>query len=303
MSTQVASRLAWSLLLLALALSIGVIPLDGAVMSAASSPGATMPAAAVKELEPSVLGGIDTAAGIVAALAFSALGALIVSRFPSHVIGWIFCAYGFLSVAQSFANYYAIYALFVAPDALPGGLLVGWLQNWLWVVTAALLSSFLPLLFPNGRLLTERWRPARWFALSATAALVLGAAFHPGPLFNALDRFDVPNPYGVTSLRELLFLLSTVPFPLLLASMLVAAVSLVVRLRRARGDERRQIKWFGYFGAALAVLFALQGVVRYIVGISTSPFELPFTLGWSIALTGLPIATGLAILRYHLYDI
>jgi hypothetical protein len=303
MSTRVTRWFAWSLLVLAVALSIGVIPLDIAVMGAASSPGTALPAGVVIELKLPVLGRIETFADIMAALAFSSLGAVIVSRYPANTVGWIFCAYGFLSVVESLANYYAVYGLFFAPGTLPGGLLVGWLQNWVWVVSSALLSSVLPLLFPTGRLLSQRWRPAWWLAISATVALALGAAFHPGSLFNGLEGFDVANPFGVTSLGELPFLLSTVPFGLLLASMLLAAASLIVRLRHARGEERRQIKWFGYFGAVLAGLFALQGVVRYMLGISTPSFELPFILGWSVAGVCLPVATGLAILRYRLFDI
>jgi hypothetical protein len=120
----------------------------------------------------------------------------------------------------------------------------------------------LPLRFPTGRLVSARWKPAWWLATGSTAAGVLAAAFHPGPLWNDLDGFDIPNPFGLHRLGDLALILSDAPFGLLLASMLVAAASLVVRLHRARGVERQQIKWFAYFGVVLALLFVLQFVVQ-----------------------------------------
>jgi hypothetical protein len=182
-------------------------------------------------------------------------------------------------------------------------LLAGWLQNWIWMVSAALLYAFLPLLFPAGRLVSARWKPVWWLVTGATVAAVLGAAFHPGPLLNWLEGFAVPNPFGVAGLGELFQVLAVVPFGLLLASMLVAAGSLVVRLRRARGVERQQIKWFTYFGVVLVLVFVLQFVLHYMLGISSPSYYVAMTLMWSIALIGLPIATGLSILRYRLFDI
>jgi hypothetical protein len=303
MSARVARWLAWSMCALAVALSISFLPLFVAVTSAGSAPDTLVPPSAIIQLQASPLGWLGILVSLVACWAFSALGALIVARYPAHASGWLFCAYGLLSVVEPFAGYYAIYTLFVAPGALPGGLLAGWLQNWTWIVATALLTVFLPLLFPTGRLVSARWKPAWWLAIAATVAGALGAAFHPGPLFNWLEGFDVPNPLGVAGLGGLFQMLATVPIGLLLATMLVAAVSLVVRLRRARGDERQQIKWFVYFGVVLALLFILQFVVNYMLGISSPSFDLAWTLCWSLALIGLPIATGLAILRHRLFDI
>src|SRR5262249_37685158 len=161
-------------------------------------------------------------------------------------IGWLFCAIGLEFVAEGFAGYYAVYALFVAPGALPGGLAAGWLQSWIWVGYVALPRAFVPLRFPTGPLVSPRWPPAWWLAVGATAAVALAAAFFPGPLGNFLDGFDVPNPLGVAGLTEALPALVLVAFISFLASILLAIASLVVRLRRARGEERQQIKWFAY---------------------------------------------------------
>jgi hypothetical protein len=305
--TRVARRLAkwvaWSLVALNVALSLGFLLLLVAVTGAASAPGTPFSPEAAAQLQASSVGWLNTLIGLVACWAFAVLGALIVSRDPAHAIGWLFCAIGFLQVVEPFTGYYALYVLFVAPGALPLGLLVGWLQNWLWVVSAAVLIALVPLRFPTGRLVSARWKPAWWLATGATVAGVLGAAFHPGPLWNYLDRFDVPNPFGLPRLGGLALMLSDAPFGLLLASMLVAAASLVMRLRRARGVERAQIKWFAYFGVLLALLFVLQFVVQYVLGISSPSFAVAWALSWSVAFIGLPVATGLSILRYRLFDI
>jgi hypothetical protein len=234
---------------------------------------------------------------------------LIVSRYPTHTIGWLFCAYGLLTDVQYVATLYAIYTLFVAPGTLPGGLLAGWLQSWIWVVSTALLTAFLPLLFPTGRLVSARWRPAWWLAIGATMATALFGAFLLPELTNDLEGFAVLNPFGLVPLSvavafsDLFLVLDGVLYVLLLTSILVAAASLVVRLRRAQGDERRQIKWFAYFAVTLALLFVLQAGVRIFFSNSNPVSELALDLSWSLALIGLPIATGLAILRYRLFDI
>src|SRR5258708_670484 len=168
--TRAASRLAWSLFALTVALGLGILPLFVAVTLAASAAGTPLPTQTVAPLDVSAIFWIETPLVLLAKWTLSALGALIVSRPPTHAIGWIFCAVGFLLVAEEFAGYYAIYALIDARGALPGGLLAGWFQNWIWVVSLALLGAFVPLLFPTGRLVSRRWRPAFWLATAATLA-------------------------------------------------------------------------------------------------------------------------------------
>ncbi len=166
-----------------------------------------------------------------------------------------------------------------------------------------LLVALVPLPFPTGRLLSLRWRPAWWLAVGATAAMALVVAFYPGPLGNFLDGFGVPNPYGVAGLGELhpaLVLVVLIPF---LASVLLAVASLVVRLRRARGEELRQIKWFAYFALLFALIEVAQSVVENVLGISSPAVDAAYSLGNDLAFIGLPVATGLAILRYRLFDI
>jgi hypothetical protein len=308
MHKLVASRIAWSLCVLAVALSICTLPLVVAFANAASAPDTLLPSAVVHGMQLSALDWIlswsEGVMQVIPLLAFSALGALIVSRYPTQVTGWIFCALGVLGAVQPFAAYYARYTLFVAPGTLPGGLVAAWLQNWIWVVSIALICAFLPLLFPTGRLVSPHWRLAWWLVFGTTAVLVLQRALEPGPLGNYLDGYAIPNPLGVARLGALRFVFFSLPLDLLHASMLVAAASLVVRLRQARGYERQQIKWFAYFGAVVGVLEVLRFGASGVTGLST-PFAVvwAYPIVWPIALTGLALAAGLAILRYHLWDI
>jgi hypothetical protein len=308
MNNPVAGRLAWSLFVLAVALSISSVVLVASLISAASAPNTLLPPAFVQGMRLSVfdwiLSWIEGVMRVIPLLAFSALGAVIVSRYPSHAIGWIFCALGVLGAVEPFAAYYALYTLFVAPGTLPGGLVAAWLQNWIWVVSIALICAFLPFLFPTGRLVSRRWKPAWWLAIGTTVALALERALHPGPLGNFLYEFGIPNPLGVARVGALRLVFFSLPLDLLHASMLVAAASLVVRLRQARGHERQQIKWFAYFGAAVGVLEVLRFGGSATLGLSTPVFiSWAYPLAWPTALTGLALGAGLAILRYHLWDI
>jgi hypothetical protein len=303
MNARIARWLAWSLFALAVALRLGALSLSAAITRAASAPGMPLPPQVVAAMNVSWLGLIGSTLYLVMVCAFSALGALIVSRQPAHVIGWLFCAIGVELAVEYFTDGYAIYSLFVARDVLPGGLVAGWIQHWVWIVGVALFVVFVPLRFPTGRLVSARWRPAWWLAVGVTAAGVLLVAFAPGPLANVLDGADIPNPLGVGYLAAATPVLIFVLLIVFLASILLAVASLVVRLRRARGVERQQIKWFVYIAVLLALLFVLQTVVNNVLGISFPPVDLAVSLAWGVALIGLPLAMGLAILRYRLFDI
>jgi hypothetical protein len=245
-------------------------------------------------------------------LAYATLGVLIVRRHPRHAVGWLFCAVGLGAAAERCAAMYAIYALLIRPQLI-GGLAAAWLQNWLWTVWSVLLFAFLPLLFPTGQLPTPRWRPAAWLNVVGLALLVVGQWFHTGTLSNQPELTEFENPLGVAPFGTDLFaevggpfgVVAGVGYILALIGMLVAAASVVSRLRQAVGEERRQIKWIAYVGGLLAVLFVVQAFAYYIVKFTTSgdAFDFVFSIIYPLTLTALPVATGLAILRHRLYDI
>jgi hypothetical protein len=223
--------------------------------------------------------------------AFMVVGALIVAHRPGNAIGWIFSASALLAFTAQLASEYTTYAYVTRPGSLPGAILAAWYASWSWFLVLALALVFTPLLFPTGRLLSPRWRPAAWLAGVATAALtVLGA------LRANLDLGGdqvIANPIGIAAVENPEN--STVGaalFILLVLLMAVAFVSLVIRFRRSRGEERQQLKWFTYAGALLPL--ALLGEL------------LPAPVGsfvFAVVIVFLPVAAGIAILRYRLYDI
>jgi len=226
----------------------------------------------------------------LAFVGYPTVGALIASRQPKNAVGWIFIAFGLGPAAYSFSRQYATYALVTAPGALPGARWMAWLSTWISLLTFALGMTFLLLLYPNGKLLSRRWRPVAWTAGISIGAMSLSGALAPGPIQN----FGmVTNPVGIQALEKLgdaLWLIFTI-LPLL---GLISVGSLIVRFRRSKGEERLQLKWFTY-----VVMIAATAVPVGIIGLGIPAFAfLP------IILLGLaPVAVGVAILRHRLFDI
>jgi hypothetical protein len=185
---------------------------------------------------------------------YPTVGAVIVARQPRNRIGWLCCAFGLLVGPAAFAQDYAWYTLIHRPGALPGGLAMGWLGSWPWYPAIMLGLIFLPLLFPNGRLASPRWRPVAWAAAVAIVAAVAWAAFAPRQLEGSPAM--PMNPLGIRSAEALSdWLDPLLPMALGLLALLSAA-SMIVRFRRSRGEERQQLKWFTYGAALAAVMLA-----------------------------------------------
>jgi hypothetical protein len=237
------------------------------------------------------------------AVGYSVIGAIIASRLPSHPIGWICCAIGVMAAVESFSSEYALYALLAPhPEPLLGGKVMAWLSIWVWILMFGLIV-FLLLLFPTGRLPNSRWRPFAWMSAVLTLMAATLMAISPDAVLDTLGpsgkgRISLPNPLGAEGLPNLYLPVQT----LVLALGLVAAASVVVGRRGARGVERQQIKWLLYAGA----IFFLGNVLKNTV---FSPLgEVSWGLWVGYLLVGIgglggPIAIGIAILRYRLYDI
>ena len=236
----------------------------------------------------------DAAGQVGLALGFSAfmvVGALIVAHRPSNAIGWMFSAIGLLAFTALLAVEYATYAYVTRPGSLPGAILAAWYGSWPWYPAIALALIFTPLLFPTGRLLSPRWRPVAWLAGTTTAGLmVLGAV---GPELDlAAGDHGIANPIGIAWVENSEEPVDTTISVLLVLSGLAAAGSLVIRFRRSQGEERQQLKWFTY-AVGLLPLFVLADFLPYSGGSLLS----------AVPLVLLPVAVGIAILRYRLYDI
>ncbi len=273
-SVRTARWLAWSLW----ALSVVLVALSGVLLA----------------LSFSAAGGSPYwLTNIVAALALSTVGALVASRRPMNSIGWLFGASGLLYAVMVFAGEYGTYALVADAGSLPGGVVAVWLGSWLYVFAANLfLYSFL--LFPDGRLPSPRWRVVAWLAALTICLDSASLALAPGPL----DNFPaVENPFGFERAAGLLSFVETLSIPFLVATLLAPVAALFVRFRRARGEERQQIKW---------VAFAATILPAAIVAVTVWPDLDPTVAGralFLIAFLAIPAAIGIAILKHRLYDI
>jgi hypothetical protein len=230
---------------------------------------------------------------VVTIVSFSMMGAVIASRRPDTPIGWLFCAIGLVGGVRLLSTEYAAYSLVAQSRMSPGAEALGWIASWLWVPDVGL-YILLALLFPNGRLLSARWRPFVGFIGVVVMAGTVAVALSPGPV-RGLELIE--NPLGMEGLPNVAVLTEA----LLYALGVVAVASVLVRLRRSSGVERQQIKWFAYAGAVLAC----STIITYVLSEASSLRW----LGWvafvpgMVGNAGMPVAVGIAILRYRLYEI
>jgi signal transduction histidine kinase len=229
------------------------------------------------------------------ALVFGTTGLVIASRVPSNPIGWLFLAAGVGSGLQELAQQYAIYGIVHRPGSLPGADVGAWIVQWIWVPLTALAIVFVPMLYPTGRLLSGTWRLVVWAATLLILADALAFALAPGPIeeFRAVE-----NPIGV---RAAPWLMEAAEIGLMgyLLGLGAALWSLVIRFRRSPAEERLQLKWLLLAGA-IATL-ALMGMFVMQIATGSPPKILEYLIVLSIA--AIPVAVGVAVLRYRLYDI
>jgi hypothetical protein len=231
---------------------------------------------------------------LVAAVSAATVGALLGSRRPAHPVGWLLLGLGLLVVVNVIVSGYVGYGVVARPGALPAAGYLAGISNGVQVLWLAC-GGFVLLLTPTGSLPSPRWR---WWARVAVAApvlLVLLFAVDPQPMLP--EHPTVGNPLALPVPIGLLLAVAAVDAVIILATLVAAAGSLVVRFRRARGTERQQLRWLA-FAAALAAVALLVAVAA---GVMAKDGVVLAALGTCVAL--LPLATGAAILRYRLYDL
>ncbi len=279
-SVRASVRLAWSLWAFCALMALLMASL-GAANFAISEPGSALDALSV----------------IVPMLAYPTVGALVISRRGNH-IGWVFCATGVALALTWAGGNYANYALLERPDSVPGGVASELISNIAQLPAFCLLGAVL-LLFPDGRLRSRRWRlvPRALLAAGLLGALAYGAI--DGPFDSPFESFR--NPIGISGSRDPLDGVTSLAWLTCLVGLLAAAISLLGRLRAARGVERLQLKWVVFAGSLLAAVFVI-GFPTFFVSVSDTVERLRGA-AFTLVSAGIPVAAGIAILRHRLYDI
>ncbi len=256
-------RLPWAMLGLTVALELGAV-----VLSAG--------------LEPAY----DTWLYAIYAPVMAATGALIASRRPGNAIGWLFLVVGVVNASGDLAQGWGLRA---AHEGWPAGAAGDWIATWTWLV-AGLGGVWTFLLFPDGRALTRRWYAVGW---AASAGAVLAIAGWSLTAERDGDFASGHNPLAIGWLPTGALL--ALGMTLFLGGFAASVAGVAVRFRRSRGVERQQLKWFALAAGIEIVVLPATFALWYsapAVGILAA-----------LALTALPVATGIAILRHRLLDI
>jgi hypothetical protein len=220
MSRRTASWLAWSLW----ALCAALIALAGLLDYLTLHPGAW------------VFG--ETVVYQVIWLTYPTVGAVIVSRRPANPVGWLFCFAGLLFIFPAFATAYADYSLLERHERLPATLLMATVsdKSEFWLLGAFLVFVLLPLVYPDGRLLSRGWRIVAWVSLIGCATTALVVLTSSGPL----DRYpSIDNPFGIEVHWSVPILVGMVGVLLAVVSWVFSWMSWIVRWQRAQGEERQ----------------------------------------------------------------
>jgi len=229
---------------------------------------------------------------VLVSLVFGLVGAIVASRMPANPIGWLFLSLALIEGCYALAYGYTHYSLGVTElTATP---YTAWFADWSSPVSPALIGLAF-LLFPDGRLLSRRWRPVAWYCVSATVPVVAHYAFAPGPI---AEFPSVRNPLG---LERAGFLRDLPPDPFIASILGCACVAVVVRFRRSRGVERQQLKWFAWSAGLMTSLILVSSLVPEGDDEGTVSYVAGFV--FAVLFCGLPVSAGIAILRYRLYDI
>ena len=226
------------------------------------------------------------------ALGYAGMGSVLLARRPGHPMGPLLCLIGLANAIPAATFAYARYTVVHSPGSLPFATAALWSETWVYAPATSLTGLVLPLVFPDGRLLSPRWRPALWAALAFIPLWFAGMAFIPQSM-GGLFRY-LPNPYAYPSLDHLFEVMQVLAGACGLAAAIAAAASVTLRWRRADRAGRQQLKWF------LAVL-PLIGVS--VIAQFSDPGGLVNVGFGALAGTLMPVAIGIAVMRYRLYEI
>jgi signal transduction histidine kinase len=226
---------------------------------------------------------------LVVLLGVPVLGIVIVTKQPRNGIGWLFLAAGVSLSLATFGQAYALHVLVAQPGTLPGGQALAWLSNAVWPIPITCLVLVF-LLFPTGHLVSPRWRIVAWLTIAILAVLIAGSLILATASWSdPFEGIDIRAGALSDNARVAIVIAALAE----IVALLLSAVSVAVRYRRSSGVERQQLKWFVSAAVVTAVTFSVgffsdNDVISAIT---------------SIALLGLWIAIGIAMVKHSLYDI
>jgi hypothetical protein len=229
---------------------------------------------------------------------FASVGALIASRRQSNPIGWLSLVVALAFALASCAFAYTEWG--TDGTFLPGAAYAAWLATSGWLVGLVVPATFVLLLFPNGRLVDGRWRVVAIAASAGLAGALVNQSLTPGMLGGTRRSFE--NPFGVPALEPVLGVIGAFAVVAILVSTAGSIAALLVRFRHGTEVERRQIKWLLYAGAFPPLAWVAGLLLEMMLGSTESVTNVTNAL-LSVAVAAIPIAIGIAILKYRLYDI
>jgi hypothetical protein len=223
-------------------------------------------------------------------LTYPIVGSIVAIRRPENRIGWLLLILGIGFTLSFFSSEYLGRAT-ISGWPLPAAPWVAWVASWTFALDVAIAFGWIPLLFPTGRVPSPRWLPLAWAIGIVTVLGVTATALEPVDL--GVGGVPVPNPVGIPALSGPIGLVSALFMPVMAILGTLSVGSLLLRFRRSAGVERQQLRWFllatASFVFTLVSAFVIQSVDAFIVAL--------------VAAAGIPVAAGIAILRYRLYDI
>ena len=247
-------------------------------------------------LPSDIFSGVGGLSFLILALTFASVGAIVARRVPENRIGWIFLLTGLATSVQLLSWQYADVGL-RATHRLPGAPGAAVFNTVIGEATAGLLGLSL-LLFPDGRLPSRRWRPALASLLVGMALLVLAGTLRPGSYAEPFAQ--VSNPFGLAGTRGAMDAVDLAGWLFVWAGIGLGAAAMIVRLRRARGLEREQLKLVLAVGSVAATAAALV-MATWLIWPAGDLQARIAVLG--VCFASVPLAAGVAILRYRLYEI
>jgi signal transduction histidine kinase len=234
---------------------------------------------------------------------WATVGAILASRNPTNPIGWLMIAFGLGFMVVGFADEWSVYTFVTDPGSLPLGTFWAWIANWFFIAFVVSIPILL-VLYPTGTAMTPRWRLLIWAIVAAALLGGVASALNPSPF--AFDNGEVANPFGVPRLEDAIDVAQTIAgiaFTVVLIPLCIVAV--ILRFRRASGEERQQIRWLAFTSAIGGLAFVVAVVSGIGLGRNETNLvnEIAFYVFFVAVGLGVPAAIGVALLKYRLWDL